>query len=280
MTTVAILGAGSAGSAIAQALARRARVDRVRLVDADLSAASGKALDLQQSSPIDGSPVRLEATSDVLSASGASVVVIADSVRDGEWKGEAGLSAIAQLVRAGTEAPFVFAGADHSWLMEAAARELGVAPHRLIGTAPAALVGAVRALVGVEVNGSGADVQVTVVGRPPKLVVGWSSATIGGSSIGDRVPAHRLIAIAESMNRLWPPGPQAVAAATAPIVEALALGSRRLHQAVTILGQEFAERGRAALLPLELGRGRVIRSVNPSLSPRERLSTGLWKTDA
>ena len=280
MTTVAIVGAGNLGGAVAQALARRARVDRVRLVDEDAGVASGKALDLQQSGPIDRSPVQLDATPDMLSASGASVIVIADRVRDGEWKGDAGLSVIAQLVRAGSQAPFVFAGADQLWLMETAARELGVPPHRLVGTAPAALVSALRALVGVEVNGSGVDVQVTAVGRPPTLVVGWSSATIGGSSLTDRVPAHRLLALAESMNRLWPPGPQAVAAATAPIVEALALGSRRLHQAVTILGEEFAERGRAAMLPLELGRGRVLRLVNPSLSPRERLATGLWKTYA
>jgi hypothetical protein len=91
--------------------------------------------------------------------------------------------------------------------------------------------------------------------------------------VTDLVPAHRLLAIAQSITRLWPPGPQAVAAPTAHIIEALLMGSRRSHSAVTILNGELDVRGRAGLLPVDLGNGRVLQRHVPSLSPQERNET-------
>ena len=152
--------------------------------------------------------------------------------------------------------------------MEKCFRELGVAANRLIGTAPSAVVGAVRALAGLELGL--ASVQLTVVGRPPALVVGWSSATVDGSLLNERVPAHRLFAISRSLPKLWPPAPYAIASATAPVVEALLVGARRLLPAMTVLDAELGVRGTAVMLPLELGRGRVIAHVIPTLSAQER----------
>jgi malate/lactate dehydrogenase len=45
MSLVAIIGAGEIGGAVARALASRARVDSVRLIDEKISIARGKALD-------------------------------------------------------------------------------------------------------------------------------------------------------------------------------------------------------------------------------------------
>jgi hypothetical protein len=152
--------------------------------------------------------------------------------------------------------------------MELAYAELGVAAHRLVGSTPGALVSAVRALAAVEMNLSSVDL--TMVGRPPAFVVGWSAASAAGSLVTDRVPAHRLLAISNAITKLWPSGPQAIGSATAGIVEALIDGSRRPHPGLTIVDGELGARGRAVLLPLELGRLRVLRHVMPSLSPQER----------
>jgi malate/lactate dehydrogenase len=165
----------------------------------------------------------------------------------------------------------VFAGAKQTWLMEAAALELGVPADRIAGTAAAALTGAVRALVALEVNGSGADVSLVVAGRPPAFVVAWSSATIGGSLITDRVPPHRLAAISQQLKGLWPTGPYAIGAATAPVVEGLLTGSRAHVPAVVIVDREFGVRSRAALLPVTLGNGRVLARHKPSLSQQEHV---------
>jgi len=272
MSVAAILGAGPLGAAIAHKLADRARVREVKIIDASANVAAGKALDISQSGPIESFDTRLSSSGDLLAATGASVIVVADAVDDGEWEGDRGLAMMRQIVRAGATAPFVFAGPKQLWLMEACHRELQVPANRLIGTAPSAMVGVVRALAGLELNLS--SVEVTVAGRPPGLVVGWSAATAGGSLVSDRVPPHTLLRLSQTMKSLWPPGPQAIAAPTALVVEALIYGSRRLHPALTVLEGELGARGTAKMLPLELGRGRVLARVLPSLSPQERTELG------
>jgi hypothetical protein len=184
------------------------------------------------------------------------------------WQGEAGLALVGQIVRAGSNAPLVFAGASQVWLMEAAARELRVPADRIIGTAASAVAASVAALASIEAGHTGVDVA--VAGRPPAFVIGWTSATVAGSALSERVPAHRLLAISQGLPRLWPPGPQAIGAATAHVVEALIHGSRRLHHAMTVLDGDLDARGVAAMLPLELGRGRVLARVMPSFSTQER----------
>lgn len=268
MSSVAILGAGPIGAAVAHRLAERGEVRDIRFVDANATVARGKALDIQQSGPIEQFDTRLSATSDVLAATGATVIVVADSIDDGEWSGERGVALIAELARGGTTAPLVFAGPAQTGLMEACYRELKIPANRLVGTGPSAIVGIVRALAGIELNAT--SVEVTVVGQPPTFVVGWSAASAAGSLLTDRIPGHRLLAISASLPKLWPPGPQSIAAATAPVVEGLILGSRRLHPALTVLDGELGTRGAAVLLPLSLGRHRVLSHTMPSLSPQER----------
>jgi threonine dehydratase len=83
MPRVAILGAGPIGASIAQRLAERSRVADVLLIDDNGSLAQGKALDLMQSGPIDGSSTRLAGGADSLAAAGADVIVLADDSRAG-----------------------------------------------------------------------------------------------------------------------------------------------------------------------------------------------------
>ena len=270
MSTIAVLGAGHIGAGIAHTLARRARVRDVRLIDAAATVAAGKALDIRQTGPVEGYDTRLSGIGDPLAAVGADVIVVADTHADGEWEGDRGLALIRQLVAAGASGPFVFAGPKQTWLMEAVVRELGIASDRVVGTAAVAMVTAARALAGLEVNGSGADVALAMCGKPPALTVAWSSATIGGSLLTDRVPSHRVLAISQQLKKLWPPGPYAIATASAPVVEGLIASTRRDTPGVTVLNGEFGQRGVACLLPLTLGKGRVLSRIVPSLSPQER----------
>ena len=89
MSVVAIVGAGPLASAIAHKLAERARCARSVLIDEAASIASGKALDIRQSGPIDGYDTVLSGTADVLAATGASAIVLADRADGTEWEGEA-----------------------------------------------------------------------------------------------------------------------------------------------------------------------------------------------
>ena len=268
---IAVFGAGTIGSAIAQRLAERGRVREVRFIDDNPRVAEGKALDIRQSGPIDGVDTRLSATGDPLTAASADVIVLADDTVNGAWQGERGLALIARLLRAGITAPLVFADPAQLALLETAARELHAPADRLIGTAAAAIEPIVASLVNIELGQTGT--RVSVGGRPPSFVIGWNAATIDGALVADRVPPHRLQAISQSLSRLWPPGPQAIAAPTVLAIEALVFGSRHVLPALTILDGELGVRGRAGLCGVELGRGRVLRRLVPSLSPQERTET-------
>ena len=268
MSVVAIIGAGPIGAATAQRLLERGRVREVRLIDSNATVASGKALDLMQAGPIARFDTRVVALGDTLAATAASAIVIADAVTDGEWEGDRGRALLGELARAGATSPLVFAGPRQLPLMEAAARDFGIADHRLVATAPSAVASAVRSLAAIELDLS--DVEIAVVGCPPRFVIGWSAATSAGSLLTDRVPPHRLLALSHALPRFWPPGPYAIASATARAVEALIDGSRHLLQASTVVGNPIGPRGRAIMLPLRLGRSRVLDVAAPSLSAAER----------
>ena len=271
MSSAAILGAGPIGSAIAHRLAEQARLSEVRLIDEAGAVAAGKALDIRQAGPIGAYDTLVAGSTDHLSAAAADVIVFADAVADGEWEGEKGLALVQRLVRGGTSAAFVFAGPKQTRLMEAAAREGRVPNDRLIGTAAAALPHIVSSLLHIETGMSGA--VVTVAGRPPSFVVGWNAATIGGRMVTELVPAHRLLSISQSLGKLWPAGPQAIAAPTAAVVEGLIAGTRLPIAASVITDGEYGVRGIAALMPVELGNKRILRRALSTQSPQERTET-------
>lgn len=270
MSVVAIIGAGPIGTAVAHRLAERGRFREIRLLDEAATAAAGKALDIRQAAPIQRFDTAVLGSAGALSAAGAAVIVLADDIEHGEWSGDRGLALLQRLHRAGTGGPIVFAGPRQADLMQEAAEDLKLDRHRLVGTAASAQVGAARSLVGLELDRSPVAVDLVVAGRPPASVVAWMAATVSGILLTEQMPPHRLLALTATLRQFWPPGPYAIASATAPVVEALAFGSRRPHQAMTLLDGEFGLRGVPALLPLDLGRGGIRERIMPSLSPQER----------
>src|SRR4051794_35117358 len=160
MSTVAIIGAGPIGGALAQALARRGRVGGVRLIDPEGRIAEGKALDVLQSSPVEPFTTRVTAATDYAAAAGAGVIVLADLITGGEIAGEAGLALLRQLARMETTAPFLFAGGAQRELMTRAIGELRLPSRRLVGSAPLALESAVRAVSAALIDASPADLAI------------------------------------------------------------------------------------------------------------------------
>ena len=132
MSTVAILGAGDLGAAIAQALAARDRVRSIVLVDAAVKVAAGKALDIQQSGAVDGFHTKLEGSDDLSRITGCSVCIVADRFgpASAEWQGDEGLAHLVRVVPYLSAAPLVFAGALQGPLLGAAAREIARSPAR------------------------------------------------------------------------------------------------------------------------------------------------------
>ena len=267
MPLIAIIGAGPIGGAIAHTLAGRSRVRQIRLIDTNGTIAQGKALDILQSGPVEGFSTTLAGVESVHAAAGADVVVIADSAAgDGEHGGEAGLALVRKVIASGVSSPIVFAGGSQRELMNRTITELHVPALRVVGSAPLALESGLRALAVVTSDTSPVEIQLSVVGVPPRhAVVAWEEATVSGQPLSATMAAHEIAALAARIPQLWPPGPYALGSAAARVVEALCIGSRRRFSCFVEIG-----RGRIVAMPVELQAGGVRRIIQPELTRLER----------
>ena len=271
MPTIAVIGAGPLGGALAHKLAGRGRIRDVRLIDPEVKIAEGKALDILQSAPVEQFSTRLSAAQTLAAAAGADAIVLADLVSAGEITGEAGLTLVRDLARLETTAPIVFAGGTQRELMARAHGELHVARPRLIGSAPLALESSVRALVAALLDASPIDLVIAVAGVPPRdAVIGWEAATAFGQPIAAVLAAHQIAAVSARLPALWPPSPYTLASAAARVAEAAALGSRRRFTCFAVLDGTTAGRSQIAAVPVAIARGGIGRVLEPALSRHER----------
>ena len=271
MGFIAIIGAGALGGAIAHKLAARDRVDEVRLIDPEGRIAEGKALDIRQSSPIEGFSARMTAADSFTAAIGADVVVVADEASTGkEYAGETGLALVRDLSRAGNTAPIVLAGATQRELIAKAVTELRQPRSRVLGSAPAALESALRAIAGLLLDGSGVEVGLRLVGVPPSTaVVAWEEATVAGQPLSSHLPAHAIAALNARIPGLWPPGAYTLGSSAARVVEGLVNGTRRRYSCFVALDRD-GMRDAVAAMPVALGPAGVTRVVEPTLTRQEQ----------
>ena len=274
MSTVAILGAGEIGGALARQLAEADVVSRVVLVDDAASVAAGKALDIAQAGPVDGYTTALSGTADVAAVVGAAVVVFADKATQppAEWQDEAGLALLKRVAGLNQLAPIVFAGTSQSSLIERGVTELGIARARLIGSAPEALRSAVVTVVALEAGASPTDISLSVVGRPPhSVIVPWEEASIAGQSATQVLSTAQLARLDARITKLWPTGPNALGSAAARIIKTAMTRGTRVHMAMVALVQGEGTPGRAAMLPVQVQPSGLAKILTPTMSSRDRV---------
>jgi hypothetical protein len=271
MPLIAVIGAGSVGSALAQKLALRGRVSEVRLIDPEGRVADGKALDIRQSSPIEQFSARVSSAAAIAAAAGADAIVLADLVMSGEISGEAGLALLRHLTQLDTAAPILFAGGGQRELMTRGIEELHIAARRLIGSAPLALESSVRAVAAALLDASPADLSIGVAGVPPRdAVIGWDAATAFRQPIAAALAPHHIASISSRLPALWPPAPYTLASAASRVAEGLALGSRRRYTCFTAVDVTGVGRHVIAAVPVEIVKGGIGKLIEPALSRHER----------
>jgi malate/lactate dehydrogenase len=157
--------------------------------------------------------------------------------------------------------------------VERGVREIGLSRTRLLGPAPEALAGAIRAVVALETRGSPGEVALAVLGVPPShIVIPWDEKTIRGfaaTRVLDEQARRRTIA---RIARLWPPGPLALAAATAQAIASLVVQSRRTVSAFVAPDDSTGRRSRASAMPVALGPGGIERIEMPALSTHDQVA--------
>jgi len=273
MREVAIIGAGELGGALAHVAARRGAARVVRLVDDKGRVAEGKALDIAQAGPVEGFATALAGSTDVATAAGAEVIVLADRAGGAEWQGDEAMQLIQRLMRSAPAAVLLCAGASQRDAIDLAARELRVPRTRLFGSAPEALAAGARALVALAANASPRDVALSVLGVPPaQTVIPWEDATLGGyalTRVMDELARRRLAA---RVGALWPPGPYALATAAAMVIDAIGGRSRRTASCFVAPDLSAGRRTRAAAMSVRLGPAGIVEVIAPSLSVLEQVA--------
>jgi malate dehydrogenase len=274
VSTVAIIGAGDIGGALARELARLDIVSRILIVDDLGNVAAGKALDVAQSGPVDGSHTALAGTNDVAAVLGAAAIVIADRATQpaSEWQDDAGLAVLKRVAGLNQKAFILCAGAKQASMIEKGVNEAGVSRLRLFGSAAEALRSAVIAVTAAEANAAPADIALSVLGRPPQqVIVPWDEASIGGRCATNVLSAAQLARLDARIAKLWPPGPYALASAAVRLVQSAITRSPRVHAAQVAVTREEGVPGRSAMMPVTLQPSGIASLVEPSLSTRDRV---------
>jgi malate dehydrogenase len=273
MPDVAIIGAGELGGAVAHVLARHDLVGSISLIDETGRVASGKALDIAQAAPVEGFATELSGSTDISTAAGAAIVILADRIAGGEWQGDEGLLLLQRLMRTASGAVILCAGATQRELVDRGVRELRIGRQRLLGSAPEALAGGARALVALAVNGSPRDVALSLLGVPPaQTVIPWEDATIAGFALTRILDEPTRRRLGARIAALWPPGPHALAAAATLAVEAMMGRSRRIASCFVGPDTSAGTRTRTAALPVRLASAGIVEVVLPSMSAVEQLA--------
>jgi malate dehydrogenase len=269
MHTVAIMGAGPLGGALARALAAGDAVSRIVLIDEAKTVAAGKALDIRQAGPLEAYDTVVEGSDEVERAAGADVVVVADRHAGGEWTVDAALPVVGRLARLAPHAPIVMAGASHHSLMTAAVGELKLPAARLVGTAPVAAVSAARALMAPWLDASPTDLALPVLGLPPGWVLAWDRLVSAGGPVD--MPPHATTRVEQTLAASWPPGPYSLASAASGVVRAMLTWSRRRYCcfAATPFG---GVRPVVFAVPVTLSPSGIAAIALPELSPRQRVA--------
>lgn len=267
MPTVAILGAGDIGGAVAREIAALDLVSRIVIVDDLANVAAGKALDVAQSSPVDRHHTALSGTSDLAAVVGAAAIVMADAPDD-----ERGFALLRRMAGLNQNAPVICAGVTHASIVEKAVNEAALSRSRIFGSAPEALRSAVIAITSAEANAAPSDISLSVLGRPPQhIIVPWDEASIAGRSATNVLTAAQLARLDARIARLWPPGPYALASAAARMIRSAFTRSQRVHAALVAITREEGTPGRSAMMPVTLDPKGIASLVPPALSARDRV---------
>jgi len=127
--------------------------------------------------------------------------------------------------------------------------------------------------VALAIDGSPRDVALSVLGVPPaQIVIPWDDATSAGFALTrliDEPARRRLVA---RIAALWPPGPYALAAASAKAAGAMFGRTRSVVSCFVAPDDSAGTRGRTGALPARLSFAGIERIVLPELTGVDRVA--------
>ena len=292
-TKIALIGAGNIGGTLAH-LAGLKELGDIVLFDVIEGIPDGKALDLAQSSPIEGFDARLSGTQDYAPIAGADVVIVTAGVPRKPGMSRDDLLAVnAKVMKAVGEGIRKHAGAAFVicitnpldamvWLLQ---KESGIAPHKIVGMAGVLDSARFRYFLAEEFKVSVEDVTGFVLGgHGDSMVPLVRYSTLAGIPLPDLVrlgwtTQERLDAIVQRTRevgaeivKLLKTGSAYYAPASAAIqmAESYLKDKKRVLPCAAHLKGEYGVEGLFIGVPAVIGERGVERVIEISLNAAER----------
>ncbi len=285
---ISIIGAGFVGSTTAHWLAAKELGDIV-LLDIVEGIPQGKALDLYESSPIEGFDARVIGTNDYADTADSDVVVITSGAprkpgmsREDLIKVNADITrqCVAQVVKHSPNTIIVMVNNPLDAMTYTAYKVSGFPKNRVFGQAGVLDSARYRTFIAMETGVSVEDIQAMLMGgHGDEMVPLPRFSTIGGIPVTEFIAPDRL---AEIVTRARKGGGEIVnllktgsayyapAAATAQMVEAVLRDKKRVIPCAAYLEGEYGLNDIYFGVPVVVGAGGVERIIELPLNDEER----------
>lgn len=286
---ITVVGAGHVGATLAQRIMDKELANELVLVDILEGVPQGKALDMWESAPIEGSDCRTIGTNDYEDTRDSDIVVITAGLpRKPGMSREDLLSKNVDIVKSVTErvvkyspnSILVVVSNPLDAMAWTAWKVSGFEPHRVFGMAGVLDTARYRSFIALELDVSTRDIQALVLGGHGDSMVPLPRYTmVGGIPLTELLPQEKIDAIVERTRK---GGGEIVSylktgsafyapsAATAEMVESIVKDKKRILPGSAYLQGEYGFSGIYLGVPIKIGKNGVEKIFELKLSESER----------
>jgi len=290
---VTVIGAGAVGSTAADVIARREVADEVVLLDIKEGVAEGKAMDLMQTSSIEGFDTSIiGSTNDYSKTAKSDVIVVTSGIprkpgmsREDLIGINAGIvrTVVTSALEVSPKAVILIVSNPMdtmTYLTYQIAQEMGISKKRVIGMGGALDSARFRYRLGEAMNMSTNDVSGMVIGgHGDKTMIPLTRlATWNGLPVSRFIKSEDLAEVAEKTKvggatltgLLGTSAWYAPGAAICQVVEAILRDEQRIIPSCVYLNGEYGQKDICIGVPVVLGKGGWQKIVNVRLSNEEK----------
>ena len=286
---IAVIGAGNVGATTAQRLAEKELGREVLLIDVVEGVPQGKALDMAESSPVEGFDVALVGAQDYEAADGSDIVVItAGSARkpgmsrDDLLQINAGIvgAVSAEVARVAPDAIVIVVTNPLDVMTYLALKVTGFPPHRVIGQSGVLDSARFRYFIARELDVSVEDVATFVLGgHGDSMVPLLRYTTVAGIPLLELMSADvierlvqrtrdggaEIVGLLKTGSAYYAP-----ASGVAQMVESIVKDKKRILPCAAYLQGEYGLSDVYAGVPVKLGRKGIEEIIEIELTVEER----------
>ncbi|MGZ4811008.1 MAG: malate dehydrogenase [Thermoanaerobaculia bacterium] len=285
-TKVTVVGAGNVGATVAQGIAWKELADVV-LVDIIEGVPQGKALDLNETAPVDRYDAILTGTNTYDQTEDSDIVVITAGLPrkpgmsrdDLLWKNEEIVAGVTkEVVKRSPKSILVIVSNPLDAMCEVARRVSKFPRERVIGMAGVLDSARMRAFIAMELNVSVENTHAFVLGGHGDTMVPLPRySTVAGIPITELISKERINAIvdrtrnggAEIVNLLKTSAWYAPGASAVEMVEAILKDKRKILPCAAYLTGEYGLKNLYVGVPVKLGRGGMEKIIEIELTADE-----------